>query len=117
MTVDQIQQCKDKLLLIRAKYKELEASLAEDEALGDSSEKPMQNSIGRQSLMETMQAQTELLNKSRELEMMADNIEGGLRRVENEGYGKCFYCEEAIDFKRLIANPTHTRCIKCVDNP
>lgn len=116
MTVDQIQQCKDKLLLIRAKYKELEASYAEDEALGDPAEKPMQNSIGRQSLMETMQVQKDLLNKSRELEMMADNIEGGLRRIANEGYGMCFYCEEAIGFERMIANPTHTCCIKCVGN-
>jgi DnaK suppressor protein len=47
--------------------------------------------------------------------MQADNIEGGLRRIESGQYGFCFYCEEGIDIKRLDADPTYTRCLKCAD--
>jgi len=111
MTADQIQQCKDKLLLIHKKHQELEAAFAEDDYQGI----PEQNSVGRLSLMESMESQKTLLKESRRREMLAEKIEGGLRRIETGNYGNCFYCEEAIGFARLEANPTHTRCSKCTD--
>lgn len=114
MTEDQIQQCKAKLLLIQEKYQELEASYAEDSVEEGESEILNQTSVGRLSLMEAMEKQKTLLNESRQREMLAEKIEGGLRRIENGSYGNCFYCEEAIGFSRLQANPTHTRCKKCV---
>ena len=47
--------------------------------------------------------------------MQAEKIEGGLRRIDNEQFGNCFYCEEEIPFPRLEADPTNTRCLKCAD--
>lgn len=111
MTADQIQQCKDKLLLIQQKHQELEEAFAEDDTLAI----PEQTSTGRLSLMESMESQKNLLKESRGREMLAEKIEGGLRRIETSNFGNCFYCEEAIGFKRLIANPTHTRCLKCAN--
>ena len=116
MTEDQIQHCKEKLLLIQQKHQELVASYAEDDidANDGSSALLNQTSVGRLSLMEAMEEQKTLLNESRQREMLAEKIEGGLRRIENGNYGNCFYCEGEIDFKRLKANPTHTRCVKCL---
>lgn len=42
-------------------------------------------------------------------------IEGALRRITSEDFGYCFKCDEEIDPRRLEANPTLTRCIKCAD--
>ena len=109
MTVDQIQKCKDKLLLIQAKHQELEAAYADEEGY----DIPEQNNVGRLSLMESMESQKEKLKESRNREMLAEKIEGGLRRIEIGSFGNCFYCEQAIGFERLKANPTHTRCKKC----
>jgi DnaK suppressor protein len=42
-------------------------------------------------------------------------IDGALRRITSEDFGYCFKCDEEIDPRRLEANPTLTRCIKCAD--
>ena len=47
--------------------------------------------------------------------MQADNIEGGLRRIELGDFGHCFYCEQEIPFARLEADPTNTCCVKCAE--
>jgi len=109
MTADQIQQCKDKLLLIHKKHQELEVAFAEDDYQGI----PEQNNEGRLSLMESMESQKAILKESRDREMLSEKIEGGLRRIATGNFGNCFYCEQAIGFKRLEANPTHTLCLKC----
>jgi len=118
MTEDQIQQCKQKLLLIQKKHQELEASYAEEareKEENGSTELHNQAAHGRLSLMQAMERQKTLLNESRQREMLAEKIEGGLRRIDNGSFGRCFYCEEAIGFSRLHTNPTHTRCKKCVN--
>ncbi len=57
MTADQIQQCKEKLLLIHQKHQELEAAFEDDDYQGI----PEQNNVGRLSLMESMESQKEIL--------------------------------------------------------
>ncbi len=42
-------------------------------------------------------------------------IEGAFRRIEAGEYGNCFVCGEEIDIHRLSADPTYTRCLKCVE--
>ena len=68
---------------------------------------------GRLSRADTMQAEQLSLEDSRRREMQAEKIEGGLRRIESGQYGTCFYCEEEIEIRRLKADPTSTRCLKC----
>lgn len=110
MTEDQIQQCKQHLLQLQKKHKELEEEFATagDIVILD------QSSVGRLSRMDAMQGQQMALQASRRREMHAEGIEGGLRRIETGSFGICFYCEEEIPFARLEADPTNTRCVKCV---
>ena len=109
MTEDQRQQCKQQLLQLQKDHLKLEHEFAKstDTVILD------QSSVGRLSRMDAMQAQQMALAASRRREMQADQIEGGLRRVESTEFGTCFYCEEEIDFKRIEADPTITRCLKC----
>ncbi len=111
MTEDQRQQCKDKLLQLQKEHQALEQEFATsgDTVMLD------QSSVGRLSRMDAMQGQQMALEALRRREMQAEKIEGSLRRVESSQFGTCFYCEEEIDFKRLEADPTNTRCLKCAD--
>ncbi len=111
MTSEQRQQCKQQLLQIQKKHQALEAEFAKsgntDTVILD------QSSVGRLSRMDAMQGQQMALEASRRREMQSEKLEGSLRRVESSDFGTCFYCEEEIDFKRMEADPTNTRCVKC----
>lgn len=111
MTANQIQQCKEKLLLLEKEHHELEQEFAKaaDTVVLD------QSSVGRLSRMDALQNQQMALEASRRREMHAEKIKGGLRRIESGNFGNCFYCEEEIPFPRLEADPTNTRCLKCAD--
>lgn len=111
MTNDQLNKFKQKLLKLQQDLQELQQEFAQS---GDIV-KLDQSSVGRLSRMDAMQAQQMALEASRRREMNAEKIEGGLRRIESGHFGYCFYCEEAIDIKRLEADPTNTRCLKCAD--
>lgn len=109
MTEDQREQCKLQLLQLQKEHLKFEKEFA---AAGDTVMLD-QSSVGRLSRMDAMQGQQMALEASRRREMHAEAIEGGLRRVESSDFGTCFYCEEEIDFKRIEADPTNTRCLKC----
>ncbi len=112
MTAEQLQQCKDKLLQLQKEHQALDK---EFEAAGDTVMLD-QTSVGRLSRMDAMQGQQMALEATRRREMYAEKIEGGLRRIDMEQFGNCFYCEEEIPFARLEADPTHTRCVKCAES-
>jgi DnaK suppressor protein len=42
-------------------------------------------------------------------------IDGALRRIEEDGFGFCFVCDQAISEAQLNFDLTVTRCIKCAD--
>ena len=109
MREDQINKFKQSLLQLQKKHQELEEEFAKS---GDVV-KLDQSSDGRLSRVDTMQAEQMSLEDSRRSEMHAEKIEGGLRRIESGQYGNCFYCEEEIEIRRLKADPTNTRCLKC----
>jgi len=46
------------------------------------------------------------------LEFRLKDINEALTRIEKENYGKCLVCGEAIEEKRLEANPAAPTCIK-----
>lgn len=110
MTEDQRQQCKQQLLQVQKEHKALEKEFA----AAEKSVMPDQSNASRMSRIQAMQDQHIILEESRHMEMKAEEIEGGLRRVESEDFGTCFYCEEQIDFKILEIDPTITRCMKCI---
>jgi DnaK suppressor protein len=54
----------------------------------------------------------ELQEAGRDMEELRD-IDAGLHRIEDRSYGDCEDCGVEIDFRRLDAQPTATRCIAC----
>lgn len=74
-----------------------------------------QASVGRLSRMDAMQNQQMAQETQRRRQQELRQIEGALRRIASEDFGYCFKCDEEIDPRRLEANPTLTRCIKCAE--
>ncbi len=48
-----------------------------------------------------------------ELEKALRDVESAFTMIENGTYGKCKYCGQDIDERRLSARPTSTSCIQC----
>jgi len=71
--------------------------------------------VGRLSRMDALQTQQMALENSRRRQLQIARADGALRRIESGEYGDCFKCGKAIDPRRLEADPTHTRCIDCVE--
>jgi DnaK suppressor protein len=59
-----------------------------------------------------MYADLDIARISSEVEELKD-IELALLRLQNDTYGHCAECGDAIDAKRLEANPAARRCIDC----
>ena len=96
----------------------LKQELQEQEAMSKSQKETVeldQTRMGRLSRMDAMQLQQMALEDSRRREQQLIKIEGALRRMEADEYGECYICGEDIDPRRLNIDPTHTRCIECVD--
>ncbi|MEW8506587.1 MAG: TraR/DksA family transcriptional regulator [Candidatus Thiodiazotropha sp.] len=72
-----------------------------------------QSRVGRLSRMDALQAQQMAQESARRRQQQLSRIAGALRRIEAGEYGYCFVCKEAIDNRRLEADPTITRCIDC----
>lgn len=53
------------------------------------------------------------LSLEEELEKALRDVESALAMFENGTYGKCKYCGQEIDERRLSARPTSTSCIQC----
>lgn len=47
------------------------------------------------------------------LEKKLQNIIAALQKIETGTYGICEKCQQAIDLKRLEANPSAKKCLKC----
>ncbi len=48
-----------------------------------------------------------------ELEKALRDVESAMKLMKEGKYGKCKYCGQEIDVKRLEARPTSTSCIQC----
>ena len=111
MNETEIEQIRQKLLLMRSELKELEEMFRE-------TSKPVeldQSSVGRLSRMDAMQAQQMALETARRRQHELAKLEGALRRIESGEYGYCLVCGEEIDVRRLSVAPTSTRCVTCVE--
>jgi DnaK suppressor protein len=53
-----------------------------------------------------------LQEAGRDMEELRD-IDAALRRMDDGSYGVCEHCGGEIDFRRLEAQPTATRCLAC----
>jgi len=71
--------------------------------------------VGRLSRMDAMQAQAMAQASGRRREVMLQKIAGALARIDNDTYGFCQSCEEAIHHKRLEFDPATELCIQCAE--
>lgn len=111
MNDEEIEQFRQQLLSLRSELQEMEEAYKET---GETVELD-QTRVGRLSRMDAMQAQQMALESSRRRQHQLLKIEGALRRIESGEYGYCFVCGEEIVAQRLIAEPTTTRCMECVE--
>jgi DnaK suppressor protein len=111
MNGSEIEQCRQKLLSLRAELLDLEAS---SRAVTQSKE---HDQVGndRLSRRASMQAQQMAEEGPRQRKRQLQKIEGALRRIEAGEYGRCFVCEEELDATGLSVDPTTTRCLNCVE--
>lgn len=72
-----------------------------------------QAAVGRLSRMDAMQAQQMAQETERRRHLQLQKIEGALRRIEADDFGYCYVCGTEIEARRLQADPTITRCVKC----
>jgi DnaK suppressor protein len=72
-----------------------------------------QSKVGRLSRMDAMQAQAMAQASCHRRDRMLLQITAALKRIDDDDYGHCSVCEEAIPVKRLEFDPTVTRCVGC----
>ena len=69
--------------------------------------------LGRLSRMDALQAQAMSQASDQRREMMLRKITAAIGRIENDSFGACQTCDEAISRKRLEFDPTALLCIDC----
>jgi DnaK suppressor protein len=112
MNKTEIEQFRQKLLILRTELQKLEESSKE----ATTPVELEQAALGGLSRKDAMQAHLMAQEPARRRQRQLGKIEGAFRRIEAGEYGNCFICSEEIDLQRLSADPTYTRCIKCVDS-
>ena len=101
--------------------KRLLAMRGELEQLSQSTEdtrKPVeldQQSVGRLSRMDAMQDQAMQMETERRRRSIVQKIEAALARIDDDEFGYCTACGEAIEAKRLEHDPSVALCIKCAN--
>ena len=97
----------------------LRARLAELDALSKLGEEGRavvrldQQSVGRLSRMDAMQAQSMALATEERREAERARVTAALRRIDSGDYGYCLNCDEAIDPRRLDIDPAAPLCLDC----
>ena len=72
-----------------------------------------QASVGRLSRMDAMQSQAMAIETRRRQQLALRRIEISLTRIDASDFGYCVDCDEPIDPRRLLLNPTLTCCTRC----
>ena len=111
MNGEAIEQFRQQLLALRSALQEMEETYKET---GETVELD-QTRVGRLSRMDAMQSQQMALESSRRRQHQLLKIEGALSRIKSGAYGYCFICDEEIAALRLVADPTSTRCMACME--
>ena len=72
-----------------------------------------QNRVGRLSRMDALQGQAMAKASADRQRQKLSAIHQALIRIENECFGDCLECDEAIATARLEFDPTASYCIDC----
>jgi len=111
MNQNDIQKFKKQLLDKQDELRELNISLKNSAATVVLD----QNSVGRLSRMDAMQAQQMAIESARRNDNNLLQIKAALFRIENDDYGYCEICDEEIILGRLSIDPTARKCVGCRD--
>ena len=106
-----INDMREKLLKLREDTESLAASSDQSSQVVELD----QARLGRLSRMDAMQAQAMAQASGRRRQVMLQKISSALARIDNETYGFCQSCEEAIHRKRLEFDPAAELCIQCAE--
>lgn len=72
-----------------------------------------QTAVGRLSRMDALQNQAMQLETERRREVEIRRIDAALKRIEDDKFGYCTSCGEAIEKKRLEMDPSTPLCVDC----
>ena len=111
MDKENLEQIRQLLLKMKVELQEQEKSLKE-------TIKPVeldQTMFGRISRMDAMQAQQMALDASRRRKLQLVKVKSAFQRISSGEYGYCLACDEEIDIRRLMVDPTNTHCIECAE--
>lgn len=72
-----------------------------------------QQSVGRLSRVDAMQAQQMALAADRQRQVQIVRIQGALKRMDEGEFGYCAECGAEIPDKRLEADPSAHLCVTC----
>lgn len=72
-----------------------------------------QQSVGRLSRMDAMQGQAMAQAQERQRKGELMRIEQALTRIQNDEFGYCVECGDAVSEKRLEVDPAALFCLKC----
>ena len=111
MSAANIPMLREKLLLLQAELRAFAATAEESSQVVELD----QARVGRLSRMDAMQAQAMSQASGRRRELMFKKITAALQRMDNDDYGLCRSCDEAINPKRLEFDPTAVLCIACAE--
>lgn len=75
-----------------------------------------QESVGRLSRIDAMQVQAMALAQQRRRQVERTAIAAALQRIEQDEFGYCIGCGDAIAEARLRNNPTVVKCLECASS-
>lgn len=100
---------KQKLIAMREEIEALQAENAESAGTVVLD----QQKVGRLSRMDALQTQAINKEAERRRKIKLQRIALALKQIEDEDYGYCVECDEAIAPARLDYDPTASTCIDC----
>ena len=115
MTSDQIQKCKNKLLHLLEEHNELEdghEDSADSVVLDQSGAGTLPGMVSEAIHTHDPEPEFEVSERRK---LQGHRIEGALYRIAIGEFGFCRVCKKDIEYSRLEADPTATRCLKCAE--
>ncbi len=75
-----------------------------------------QNRVGRLSRMDALQAQAMAKASALRQQVLLDNLNSALAKIDSACYGRCLECDEWIAMGRLELDPSADYCISCAQS-
>ena len=91
--------------------------LEKENRLGQNSQTTVeldQQAIGRLSRMDALQSQAMAQAQQRRRDALKKSLKAALQRLNDDEFGYCLECGDALEEARLLANPTVLLCMPCL---